>query len=69
MILDLDADANTAMATSLRVFWRDLPAILVWGVLIVALVALGFATMLVGMIVIVPLLGHATWQAYRDLVH
>jgi uncharacterized membrane protein len=69
MILDLDADADAAMGTSLRVFWRDLPAILVWGVLIVALVAIGFATMLVGMIVIVPLLGHATWQAYRDLVH
>ena len=57
------------MGTSLRVFWRDLPAILVWGLLIVVLVAIGFATMLVGMIVIVPLLGHATWQAYRDLVH
>ena len=69
MILDLDADAGTAIRTSLRVFWSDLPAILVWGLLIVALVALGFATMLVGMIVIVPLLGHATWQAYRDLVH
>jgi uncharacterized membrane protein len=69
MILDLDADAGTAMGTSLRVFWRDFPAMMVWGVIIVALVALGFATMLLGMIVIVPLLGHATWQAYRDLVH
>jgi len=69
MILDLNADAGTAMGTSLRVFWSELPAMLLWGLLIVALVALGFATMMVGMIVIVPLLGHATWQAYRDLVH
>jgi uncharacterized membrane protein len=69
MILDLDADASTAIRTSLRVFWGDLPAILVWACLIVLLVALGFATMLLGMIVVVPLLGHATWHAYRDLVH
>lgn len=69
MILDLDADANTAISTSLRVFWSDLPAMLLWACVIVVLVAFGFATMLLGMIVVVPLLGHATWQAYRDLVH
>jgi uncharacterized membrane protein len=31
-------------------------------------VAFGFATFLVGMVVVFPLLGHATWHAYRDLV-
>jgi uncharacterized membrane protein len=38
-----------------------------WAALIVALVALGFGTLLVGMVVIFPLLGHATWHAYKDL--
>jgi uncharacterized membrane protein len=69
MILDLNADAGTAMRTSLRVFWSDLPAMLLWASVIVVLVAIGFASMMIGMIVVVPLLGHSTWQAYRDLVH
>ncbi len=42
---------------------------LLWASVIVVLVAAGFATMMLGMIVVVPLLGHATWHAYRDLVH
>jgi uncharacterized membrane protein len=41
---------------------------LVWSVLIVAFTAIGFLTMLIGMIVLAPLLGHATWHAYRDLI-
>lgn len=69
MIVDSAAEPGTAMRTSLRVTQRDLPAMIVWGALIVALVAIGFATWLIGMIVVFPLLGHATWYAYRDLVH
>jgi len=40
----------------------------VWAALIVGLTALAFATFLVGMVVIAPLLGYATWHAYRDLI-
>jgi len=40
----------------------------VWAVLIVALTVLGFVTLLVGMVFVAPLLGYATWHAYRDLV-
>ena len=68
MIIDRHVDASTAIKTSLRVSLKDLPALLVWAALIVVLVAIGFATYLVGMVVIFPLLGHATWYAYRDLV-
>lgn len=68
MIVERRADAGTAMRTSLRVVARDLPAMALWGLLITVLVLLGFATWLVGMVVIFPLLGHATWHAYRDLV-
>jgi uncharacterized membrane protein len=39
-----------------------------WAALIMALTVIGFATMLIGMTLIIPLLGHATWRAYRDLV-
>jgi len=69
MIIDQHVDAGTAMRTSLRVTRRDFPAMLVWAIIITVLVAVGFAAWLVPMILLFPLLGHATWHAYRDLVH
>jgi uncharacterized membrane protein len=68
MIIDRDADAETAVRTSLRATVADLPVMLVWAALIMLLVALGFATFLVGMVIVFPLLGHATWHAYADVV-
>lgn len=68
LLLDRDADVVTAMAASLRAFDRNPGPLLFWGVLIVALTLLGFATLLFGLVVIMPLLGHASWHAYRDLV-
>ena len=67
MLLDRDVDQYTAMATSLVAVGRNIPAMTVWAVLIVALTALGLATFMIGMIFIFPILGHATWHAYRDL--
>jgi uncharacterized membrane protein len=68
MIIEHHVDADTAITTSLRVFVKDLPVVLVWAILITLLTVIGFATFLVGMVVIFPLLGHATWYAYKDLV-
>jgi uncharacterized membrane protein len=68
MVIDRHVDAHTAMLTSLRVTLKDFPVMLVWSILILALLAVGFATYLVALVVIFPLLGHATWYAYRDLV-
>ncbi len=67
MLLDRDVDIYTAMATSLVAVGRNIPAMAIWAALIVVLIAIGFATLLLGLIVIFPLLGHATWHAYRDL--
>ncbi len=68
MIVDRGATAGQAMLTSLRATLADWPAMLLWAALIVVLVGMGFATFLIGMLVVYPLLGHATWYAYRDLV-
>ncbi len=68
MIVDRHVDASTAMRTSLRVTMATLPAMLVWAALIAALVLFGFATNLLAMVFIFPLLGHATWRAYSELV-
>ena len=69
MILDSGASARRAITTSIRVSFRDFPAMLVWSFLIVILTIIGFATFLIGMVIVFPLLGHATWYAYRDLIH
>jgi uncharacterized membrane protein len=68
MMLDRRVDIVTAIMTSLSAV-RDNPApMLVWAVSIAVLAVFGVATWLVGLIVVFPLLGHATWHAYRDLV-
>jgi uncharacterized membrane protein len=68
LIVDRHVDASTAMRMSLRVTVRDFPAMLVWAGLIATLIVIAFATSLLGMVVIFPLLGHATWRAYKELV-
>ena len=68
LIIDRHASATDAMWTSARVTFANIPAMLVWAGLIVCLTAGGFITLLLGMVVVAPLLGHATWHAYRDLV-
>lgn len=67
-IIDHRISAAMAMRMSVYAFVHNLPAMLVWALLIVVLTAIGFITFLWGMIVIYPLLGHATWHAYRDLI-
>lgn len=68
MMLERPVDPATAILTSLRAVGASKGAMLVWAAIILVLTAIGFATALLGLIVIVPLLGHATWHAYKDLV-
>lgn len=67
LILDQHATARDAMRGSLRAVARHPVASAAWAVLIVALTAIGIATALIGLIVIYPVLGHASWHAYRAL--
>ena len=57
-----------AVLTSARAFGANLPAMAVWGVTIVVVIAAGFALLFVGLVVAAPVIGHATWHAYRALV-
>lgn len=68
MICDRDADAITAVVTSVNAVLRNKRAMAVWAGLIVLLTAAGFATALVGLAVTIPLLGHATWHGYRETI-
>lgn len=67
-VIDRNADVVTAMGTSLRAVFRNLPAMMVWAALIVLLTAAGMATAMIGLVLVMPLLGHATWRAYKDIV-
>lgn len=67
MLLDENVDALTAMGSSTAFAWHNLPVMIVWGVIVLALFLLGIATGLVGMLVIFPVLGHGSWHAYRAI--
>jgi uncharacterized membrane protein len=68
MMLDRRVDTVTAMMTSLRVVRENPGAMILWAILIVDLVVVGFATWFIGLAILFPILGHATWHAYRELV-
>lgn len=68
MIMDRKVDAITAVITSANAVLRNKATLLVWALIICFCVLLGFATALVGFVFLLPLLGHATWHAYRDTI-
>jgi uncharacterized membrane protein len=68
MMLDRHVDGVVAVLTSLKAFGADTGALLVWGLVIAVVIGAGFALWFVGLVVAVPVIGHATWHAYRDLV-
>lgn len=65
MLLSERVDALTAMGTSTALVWNNLPVMLTWGAIVLALFLICLATGLVGLIVVFPVLGHGTWHAYR----
>ena len=68
MIFDRAVDTKTAMLTSIRAVAANPAAMALWAALIAVLTAIGFASFLLGLVIVLPLLGHAAWHAYRDLV-
>ncbi|SDY91309.1 DUF2189 domain-containing protein [Citreimonas salinaria] len=67
MMLEERTDALTAMGISLALVWNNLGVMLAWGGIVVALFALSLLTGLLGLVVIFPVLGHATWHSYRAI--
>jgi uncharacterized membrane protein len=68
MILHRQTDAITAGLTSMRLFFTQMPLMIFWGALITALVVLALLPWFAGLLVIGPVLGHASWHAYRAAV-
>lgn len=67
LIKDKQMDAITAAIASVRALILNPTPMIVWAGLIAVLSMLGLVTLFLGTLVAGPLLGHATWHAYRDL--
>jgi uncharacterized membrane protein len=61
-------DVVTAMVTSVRAVKKNPLVMFTWAFAIVALIGLGFAFAFVGVAITLPIVGHASWHAYRELV-
>jgi uncharacterized membrane protein len=68
MLMDRQVDVITAMQTSIRAVRKNWRPMGLWACLIVMFVGAGIVTFYIGLIAWVPLIGHATWHAYRDLI-
>jgi uncharacterized membrane protein len=68
MMLDRDNDAVSAAILSVQVLAKNPGAMAVWALAIVLLTGIGLATAFIGLVVTMPVIGHATWHAYRDCV-
>lgn len=68
MLLDRDVDFITAMITSVKTVVENPVPMLIWGVVITALAVVGMMSMFIGLIVILPVLGHTAWHLYRHAV-
>src|SRR5574343_457118 len=68
MILDRETDAISAGLTSIRACLQNPGVVVWWGALITGLVVLAMLPAFLGLLVVGPVLGHATWHAYRQIV-
>lgn len=68
MLVDRNVSAMTAVRTSIRAVLANPVVMGLWGVIVMVLLLLGTIPFFVGLAVVVPVLGHATWHLYRKVV-
>lgn len=68
MLLDRDVGLASAVTTSIRAVRENPRTMAIWGLIVAGSLALGMIPAFLGLIVVVPVLGHATWHLYRRVV-
>ncbi|MEM8958481.1 MAG: DUF2189 domain-containing protein [Pseudomonadota bacterium] len=68
MLLDRDMDFVTAMITSFEVVTENLRPMLMWAGIVVVFLVVGMLPAFLGLLVVLPILGHATWHIYKAAV-
>jgi uncharacterized membrane protein len=68
ILIDNRARLDTAITTSVRAVMANPGTMAVWGLIVATLLVLGSIPLFIGLIVVMPVLGHATWHLYRRVV-
>jgi uncharacterized membrane protein len=68
LLLDRDVGVETAVRTSVRAAVVNPGPMAVWGLIIAGGLVVGSIPLLVGLVIVLPVLGHSTWHLYRKLV-
>lgn len=68
MLMDRQTDLATAMTTSWLVVKENPAAMATWAAIIAAMLVVGMLSLFIGFAVALPVVGHANWHAYRELV-
>ena len=68
MLLDRDVSLETAVRTSIRAVAANPVTMAVWGLIVAGLLVIGSLPALLGLVIVMPVLGHATWHLYRHVV-
>lgn len=68
LLVDRDVGAYVAVRTSIRAVAANPGAMLFWGVIVAAALFIGSIPLFVGLAIVIPVLGHATWHVYRKVV-
>ena len=65
LLVDREIDVVTAMITSFSLVLNNMVVMLAWGVIVALLLLVAMIPMFIGLIVVLPVLGHATWHLYK----
>jgi uncharacterized membrane protein len=68
LLVDRDVGLDTAIRTSIRAVVANPLPMALWGLIVAGGLVLGSIPVFVGLAVVLPVLGHATWHLYRSLV-
>ena len=68
LLVDRPVAVQAAVLTSWRAVMANPICLSLWALIVMTLTLLSLGTWMIGLIVVMPVLGHATWHAYRDLV-
>lgn len=68
LLLDRDVGAAIAILTSFKAVLKNPVVMAAWGLIVAASLGFGVLTLFVGLAVVTPILGHATWHLYRRLI-
>ena len=68
LLLDRDANVADAVLTSVRAVGQNPMTMAAWGLIVAVLLVLGTLPFFLGLTVVIPVLGHATWHLYRKMI-